>query len=316
MNRRCARRTARTCRPRAAVTLLELLVVIAIIGILTALIVPAVQQARDAAARASCQNNLRQLGLALHNHHDVYRKFPQAYNEYWNLCEPNDEPPGKPDFRPRKSWAALILPFVEQQALQAQGTKNYRKAAIATFLCPNTAVNVSLGGNFKHLGDEFGLTSYLAVEGTKYEKGPSNTFLNIAFAGPKDGVLHRSGDIRVTDIFDGSSNTVMVGERPPSPAPALDWGWWVWSAYDTALAVTDHRIMPYGAPCAKPATYGPGSPSDPCSTHHFWSTHRSGANWLFADSSVRFLAYSAKEMMPALASRDGGEKIDAVVLAP
>src|SRR5688572_20383258 len=172
MVRICTRGTActrtRTCT-RPAVTLVELLVVIAIIGVLAAIIVPAVQQARDAAARAACQNNLRQLGLALHNHLDVYRKFPQAYNEYWNLCEPTDDPPGPPDFRPRKSWAALILPFVEQQALQAKGTQNYRSAVIATFLCPNTSVNVSLGGNFKHLGDEFGVTSYLAVEGTAYE---------------------------------------------------------------------------------------------------------------------------------------------------
>jgi prepilin-type N-terminal cleavage/methylation domain-containing protein/prepilin-type processing-associated H-X9-DG protein len=295
---------------RPAFTLVELLVVIAIIAILIALTVPAVQQVRQEAARTECVNHLRQLGIALHGYHERHRQFPQAYNEFFNLCEPTDQPT-PPDPRPRKSWGTLILPFIEQDHLRTMGIQQYRQISVNMYVCPSDARShfSSTGGSYKYLGSKFGLTSYLAVEGSLYVKGPGNSALNLELGGPKDGVIYRSSTTRVTDIRDGSSNTVMVGERPPSPPPANDWGWWTWSAYDVALAVEDRRKLPYPS-CQANGVYGPGQLDDFCATHHFWSFHRGGANWLFADGSVRFLGYSAVQILPKLATRSGGESLD------
>jgi prepilin-type N-terminal cleavage/methylation domain-containing protein/prepilin-type processing-associated H-X9-DG protein len=298
----------RTSRP--AFSLVELLVVIAIIAVLVGLLLPAVQKVREAAGRANCQSNLKQLGLALAMYHDTARKFPQAYNEYWNLCDPTDQPV-PPDPRPRKSWAAFILPHVEQQALQASGTKSFQRAVVSVFMCPSDPryARTSDGGSFRYLGDQFGLTSYLAVEGSAYLKGPSPSFINVRLGGPKDGVIYRSSDTRLSDISDGASNTVLLGERPPTGTTAIDWGWWAWSAYDAALAVVDRRLLTY-LDCPDPAVYGPGSLNAVCDTHHFWSVHPGGANWLFADGSVRYLTYAAAGVLPQLASRNGGETVN------
>lgn len=309
----CSRRPAvspKLSSRRPAITMIEVLVAVAIIGVLFSLLLPAVQMMREAAHRTQCQNNLRQLGLALHNYHASFGLFPQAYNEYWNLYEPADklEPP---DPRPKKSWAAFILPFVEEQQLEAQGAANFQKGSVNVFLChsdPRTA-KVSPGGAFSYLGDKFGLTWYLAVEGSRYDFEPDKSELNLHLGGPKNGVIYRSSDTRLTDISDGTSNTLLLGERPPSPTPALEWGWWAWSAYDTALAVEDNRLLVYPF-CPKPAVFGPGDQENPCDVTHFWSFHPGGANWLFADGSVHFLGFAAGTVLPSLASRNGGEVID------
>src|SRR5262245_34795954 len=102
---------------RRAVTITEVLVVIAVIGILFALLIPATQRARESAQRLGCANNLRQLGLALHGYNDQEGCFPQAYNEYWIFFPPTDKPV-TPDSRPRMSWTAAILPYIEQANLE------------------------------------------------------------------------------------------------------------------------------------------------------------------------------------------------------
>lgn len=292
---------------RRGFTLLELLVVIAILGILAGLILAAVQRVREAASRAACQNKLRQLGIALHHYHDDKGMFPQAYNEYWNFTEPSDQP-DPPDPRPKKSWATFILPYVELKNLDDQGISTAQQKILDLFMCNSDPrrSNASTDGNYKNLGPQFGLTSYLAVEGSLYTIGPSNTNMNLDFGGPKDGVLYRSGDTRIAEITDGLSNTVLVGERPPSPSPDLDWGWWGWSAYDSALAVTEDRAL-VKTGCRKDNFYRAGKLDDPCDAHHFWSVHPGGGQWLFADGSVQFLRYSAAPILPALATRGGNE---------
>ena len=294
----------------AAFTLLEVLVVFAIVAVLIGLLIPAVQKVRAAAARAQCRNHLKQLALALHGYHDEAGHFPQAYNEYWNFCEPGDKPT-PPDPRPRSSWAASILPHIERQTLRQTGMKLAQRELVALFACPadGRSEGTSPGGNYKYLGDQFGLTWYLAVEGSAYARGPSNTNLNLEFGGPKDGILYRGAATKIGDVTDGTSQTVLLGERPPSPSPRLEWGWWAWSAYDSALAVVDTRNLanPF---CPTPSTYEAATVGDPCGVHHFWSVHTGGAFWAFGDGSVRFLTYDAAPLLPALSTRAGGEIID------
>jgi prepilin-type N-terminal cleavage/methylation domain-containing protein/prepilin-type processing-associated H-X9-DG protein len=303
---RCTRdiRFAR-CR---GVTLIELLVVIAIFAALMGLLLAAVQKVREAAARTACRSNLKQLGIALHQYHDAHLSFPQAYNEYWNFCEPDDTP-ADPDFRPRQSWAALILPYIELGNLRFLGSSTSQQRLVALFLCSSDPRkhSTSDGGRYKFINNQFGLTSYLAVEGSAYERGPSNTNLNLEFGGPKDGVIYRSSDTRMADIIDGASNTLLLGERPPSSD--LEWGWWAWSAYDSALALNENRSLLYPS-CPKPSAYSPGKLNDRCAAHHFWSLHDGGSQFLFSDGSVQFIRYSASSIMPALATRAGGEVID------
>jgi prepilin-type processing-associated H-X9-DG protein len=191
---------------------------------------------------------------------------------------------------------------------------NAQQAAVASFLCPSDARSkpgVSEGGSFAFLGDAFGLTSYLAVEGSSYESGDGKTYANLGLIAPRDGVIYGSSATRMVEIRDGTSNTVLVGERPPMPA-GLDWGWWAWGPYDSALAAVDNRLLPY-PDCAGPAVYGPGRVSEPCDALHFWSFHPGGANWLFADGSIHFVRYSAAPVLPALATRAGSESVQAVL---
>lgn len=298
-------------RNRRGLSLIELLVVIGILAILIGLLLPAVQKVREASSRTRCTNQMRQLAVALHKYHDDHQAFPQAYNAYWNFCEPEDTP-GFPDPRPRLSWAALILPNIEQQAIADAGMYVSQPQVIAVFNCPSDyrSTRVSEGGNFKHFDGKYGLTSYIAVEGVSYVRGPSNTYMDLEFSGAVDGVIYRSSSTRVTDITDGTSNTVVLGERPPSPMPDLEWGWWAWSAYDSAMAAIDTRNL-IAPSCPKPSRYGPGNFDDKCSAQHFWSPHAgSGANWAFADGSVRFIRYTAVDMLPFLVTRSGGEAVD------
>lgn len=288
--------------------MIELLVVIAIIGVMIGLLLVAVQKVREAAARTACRSNLKQLGIALHHYHDVHECFPQSYNEYWNFCEPDDAT-SEPDFRSRQSWAALLLPYIELSNLQFLGTATAQQRLVSLFLCNSDPRrrSVSDGGHYKYVGPQFGLTSYLAVEGSAYQRGPSDTNLNLEFGGTKDGVMYRSSDTRILDITDGTSSTLLLGERPPSSD--LEWGWWAWSAYDSALAVTENRSFLYPG-CPPWNVFGPGKINDSCSAHHFWSLHDGGGQWLFADGSVHFIKYSGASLLPALSTRAGGEVVD------
>jgi prepilin-type N-terminal cleavage/methylation domain-containing protein/prepilin-type processing-associated H-X9-DG protein len=287
---------------RLAFTLTELLVVIAIVSVLLGLILAAVQKARDAAARIRCASSLRQLGLALHQYHDTNHIFPPGMR-WQNGTDP---------YR-YMSWMTQILPYIEQEQLLRITQKAYQQSSWPFNNPPHIGLNTVLN-TFGCPSDsrvfdpqfaprdmiEVALTSYLGVEGEDLYT--------------QDGILFRDSQIRMEDVTDGTSQTLLVGERPPSAD--FQFGWWYAGAgqqrtgsTDMVLGVEEENVSPYlWAPCA-PGRYvfGPGRIDDQCDMFHFWSLHSGGANFLFADASVRFLTYSAAPIMPALASRAGGE---------
>ncbi|QDT08964.1 DUF1559 domain-containing protein [Planctomycetes bacterium K23_9] len=185
---------------RAAFTLVELLVVIAIIGILVGLLLPAVQAAREAARRMSCQNNVRQIGLALHNYHATYRKLPPGG------IEVRPEVPDGHQF----AWSAMVLPFMEETAVYQQIDFSYafdapeNEAAagrvIEPFLCPSTSRSSPLNSGR-------GATDYGGIYG---ERIASRNF-------PPRGVMIHDRPIRFRDITDGLSRTVMIAEDANFP---------------------------------------------------------------------------------------------------
>jgi prepilin-type N-terminal cleavage/methylation domain-containing protein/prepilin-type processing-associated H-X9-DG protein len=291
-------------QPRRAFTLLELLVVIALIGALLGMLLPAVQKARDAATRARCGNNLRQLGLAAHQYHDARGSFPAGVR--WQKAR---------DPYLFSSWLTHLLPYLEQQNLWAATEDAYRQSPspvrgsshvglstpLAVLACPADprVTSVQFAPRSKRW---VALTSYLGVAG--------RDVLTC------DGVLFRDSTIRVADISDGTSRTLLAGERPPSAD--LQYGWWyaglgqkATGSADMLLGVEEPNLMPVTKGSCPPGTYrfGPGRFEEQCDLFHFWSPHSGGANFLFVDGSTRFLRYQAAPLLPALASRAGGESV-------
>lgn len=293
-------RPSRPREGRPGFTLLELLVVIAIIGILMSLLLPAVQKVRAAAARIQCANNLKQIGLALHNYHDTYDVFPSGVTSKSS------------EFR--MSWLARLLPYVEQEPLWniTLGAYDFLpfpftnpphiglSHPIKLFACPADS-RVSLTQP-THLNFRVALTSYVGVFGTDYTQ--------------PDGTLFLDSQVRLTDITDGASNTIIVGERPPS---ADFWyGWWYAGlgqansgSPDMVLGVRDINTgARFAQSCPRgPYHFQPGNFREQCDLFHFWSPHSGGAHFLFGDGSVHFLSYSADDILPALATRAGGEPV-------
>jgi prepilin-type processing-associated H-X9-DG protein len=284
-----------------------MVVVIAITAILLGLFLAAVQKARDVSLRLRCQNQMRQIGLALHQYHNSKSAFPSGVRHF--VLQPGvggiDTPDPEPF--PLMTWHTRILPWIEQDALWRLAVRAYEEdryflsdpphvaqsIPVALFLCPADGSRPVP----QHLSDPAALTSYLGVEGVSHVN-PS-------------GMLYLDSETRFADVLDGTSQTLFVGERPPAGDGSRGrWygGWGSWGTTDSYLGVRETNVFDWVDGCPDgPYTFHTDRLDNPCSVFHFWSLHIGGANFLFVDGSVRFLPYSAAPLLPALATRDGGE---------
>jgi prepilin-type N-terminal cleavage/methylation domain-containing protein/prepilin-type processing-associated H-X9-DG protein len=305
---------------RRAFTLIELLVVIAIIAVLIGLLLPAVQKVRAAAERTNCVNNLKQIGLALHSYQNENGLFPKGTTE---KLGPQRDP------RQWLSWMGRILPWIEQAPLyqnmelayQSQAPNSYDpfvnpphqgfSRVLTIFRCPSDQRQYAAATSFGYL---VAFTGYLGSSGRDVRK--------------EDGVLYWNSQVRIGDIKDGTSNTLLVGERPPSFD--LWFGWWYCGAGqwdfsypqvhntgsgDVTLGAAEINLRTTGHPAydacpVGPYTYKQGTILEPCDQFHYWSLHSGGSNFLFADGSCHFVSYSAgATVFAAMSTRDGGEAV-------
>lgn len=288
---------------RKALSLLELVVVLAILALVAGLVLSGVQRARATAARARCADHLRQLGLAAHGYHDAHKVLP-----------PGMAGDGTPE--PYLSWLARLLPHVEQPALWEQTATAYkqeknflsplhaaRSVPVAMFLCPADG-RISASASKDATNHPVAYTSYLGVVGRN--------------AGLTDGLLYLDSRHKLGDATDGTSNTLLIGERPPNADLSLGWWYAGWGQAKNGDAefLLGARTRCYNrfiATCPEgPYHFTAGRLDNPCDAFHFWSPHASGAHFAFADGSVRFLRYSVDDILPALATRGGGETTPAL----
>jgi prepilin-type N-terminal cleavage/methylation domain-containing protein len=211
---------------RQAFTLIELLVVIAIIAILIALLVPAVQKVREAAARTQCINNLKQLGLALHGYHDAKKAFPPSATpdaDPWKTALPSGAV--APDTDWGSSWMVYILAYIEQSSIASQWQYNggsgwhntndnglIQNLTIGTYRCPATALpdtNPYSATLKPKLGPTM-YTTYVAISGSINDVGVRTFGTNIVSS---QGIMSARSKVRMADIPDGTSSTMLVGEQ-------------------------------------------------------------------------------------------------------
>jgi prepilin-type processing-associated H-X9-DG protein/prepilin-type N-terminal cleavage/methylation domain-containing protein len=310
---------------RRAVTLIEVLVVIAIIAILIGLLLPAVQKVRDSAARARCANNLKQLGLALHQFHDSHQVFPASG---WTRAGPGN-PGGK-----YVGWRSLTLPFIEQENLQKlydfnsnwwEGTNPTAAAVpVKTYQCPSTPRGPDVLSAVAHpprpaltFPNPIAPTDYEAIMGVK--PGSINPHLPTALynSGNRFSVMYRNSRTRITDVTDGTSSTILVVEcaarplvyrkRSPNPTLSNDQGiGWADSEGPFSLDGASADGSAEGCGPAGGCTLAMNRKND----NEPYSFHSGGGNFLFADGHVRFVRESvALAIFAALCTKNGGEVV-------
>lgn len=281
-------------RSRAGFTLIEVLVVIAIIGLLVALLLPAVQAARESARRIQCSNNLHQVAIALAQYHQIQSCFPSSVV-------------GTNGTAPLHTWMVMILPQLEQRAMfdaynfsvRFVDTPNTTIVAlpVATYLCPSAASpTVSADG--------FAANNYAVSSGTV----PAQT----------EGVMFPGSSVQIAEIRDGTSQTIAIGEIyydnlgwARGSAAGADGGGGGGAGAAFARGVS--RWWQCASPCAIPGfNPRPSNCNNDCEQRfQFSSNHPGGAMFGFADSHVQYLSQTMDvKLFRSLITRSGGEVID------
>jgi prepilin-type N-terminal cleavage/methylation domain-containing protein/prepilin-type processing-associated H-X9-DG protein len=289
-------------------TLVELLVSIAIMALLIGLFLPAVQKVREAANRVKCLNNLKQIGLALHNYHDSHQAFPAGY-----LCQARPDPTYT---APGWGWAAQLLPHLEQDALTRQINFNLPVEASANAAWRTTILPVLVCPSDR----DTGVFSVVDSKGTAIGAAATSSYAGCYGAGGEisdapdkgNGLLFRNSRIRIADVTDGTSNTLAVGERCSL---------FTQTAWAGALTGGTTRITPGApvdstsveeAPTQTLAHTGSHTLNDAnADPDDFFSPHPGVGNFVFGDGSARPLqARLSLQVLQALSTRAGGEVVN------
>lgn len=295
---------ARRSLIRPAVTLIELLVVIGILGLMIGMLLPAVQRVREVANRLSCSNNLKQIGLALHQHHDSNEVFPsnggwdgrqtivgsngqptvvstwetgRPAPTYWGVGEPNRSPFDQPG-----SWAFAILPFIEQENMYRTRAWNQ---PVKLYACPSRRPVLSQ----QPQSDQFG-----SYEGGGWSWG------KIDYAGNGWVIPNRPSCLRLAHFLDGTSQTVLIGEKAMDPSNYLRPTWYWDEPFFTGGAGGTQRFGAILLPDQGGLLF----------RNNWGSAHSTGSLFLFADGSVRLNAYATSPtVIRALLTPSGGEVV-------
>jgi prepilin-type N-terminal cleavage/methylation domain-containing protein/prepilin-type processing-associated H-X9-DG protein len=308
---------------RSGFTLIELLVVIAIIGVLIGLLLPAVQKVREAANRITCQNNLKQLAVAAHGYHDARGTFPPGLHMGVNM--------GGGRYAEGTCWMVELLPYIELDNLYrkwdyndfrnnvAGGTNSTTGQIIRIDRCPSDPVNLQSYFNsvIPEARGYYGLGTYGGNAGRR-----SNPTAELS----RDGLFSLDTTVRLADVTDGSSNTLLFGERAhrdpeydriavvwPSANPVADMGAWAQVVASqnggTLPALTLSSAVPINYQVPPETSVGDGAVADDrmCA---FGSLHPGGANFALVDGSVRFVSdQTPVDILQALSTRAGGEAV-------
>jgi prepilin-type N-terminal cleavage/methylation domain-containing protein/prepilin-type processing-associated H-X9-DG protein len=296
---------------RTAFTLVELLVVIAIIGVLVALLLPAVQAARESARRVQCTNNLKQMGIAVHNHVDTFSTFPTSGNVPWPVVSDyfSNGGTGAP-YGPDKQgmgWGYQILPFLEKDAIYRQRTQAEIDASyIKEYFCPSRRPKAFYQGTKRYLNDYASSTPLVPGLDAVNSLWQDQTNGTWQVLGNKEwlGVIIRAswfgnmdpGSMKAMGfrgIIDGTSNTLMISEKrlKPENYQIGDWhddrGWS--DGWDPDVVRCTGAAL---GPDKKVGNGGPGEVG-----YMFGSAHPGGVNALLADGSVRVVVYNIDPVM-------------------
>ena len=305
---------------RKGFTLIELLVVIAIIAILIGLLVPAVQKVREAAARLQSTNNLKQIGLAMHGHHDALKVFPPGYKAGF----PN-QPVPTVDAAPGWAWGSYLLPYLDQDSVHKQlrfdlacydpANTNAVKTPLAVFVnpgAPNVGPTTKIKNSSGTVLAEFAISHYVANNGQD-ETWAYNVADHSSL--PGIGPFYRNSKTRVANVSDGLSNTVFIGEHttvsdktwvgvvPNAEACPIDPGRYPFTVCDRAATLVLCHSGP--APAEPGIIHAPSFPTcHVCQMYAPWA----GGNVLFGDGTVRFIATSINlNAWAALSSMNMGD---------
>jgi prepilin-type N-terminal cleavage/methylation domain-containing protein/prepilin-type processing-associated H-X9-DG protein len=302
-------------------TLIELLVVISIIGVLVGLLLPAVQSAREAARRVQCTNNLKQIGLALHNYHGAANVLPPGY-----ISGTQNNLPDGPETGAGWGWATLMLSDFDQSPTYSNvnfsllitnpGSQTVRVITFSSFLCPSNAYGV---GPIT-LKDRTGIVVINDLSAGQYV-GSAGQLEVEEFAANNNGVFYRNSRVGFRDISDGTTTTLMAGERSRNVADAT----WV-GAIPNAIACNSPGWRFQDCETANVLILAHTGPSPDenwvdlpnnklAGVDDYWSGHPGGCNFVFCDGSVRFVKETINaQVFSFLATRAGGELISSDAL--